>query len=243
MTRLTTPLLALLATTVFVSPALAEPEALTDQGSDQAERRTAGAYEHDGLYLRLGVGFGAFGNAVASSEKNADDEYSTGRIDGVSTVGEIMIGGAVTPQWIVGGGLWTSSVLASDFSQQDGDRVPSELREPDTFTLVGPFADWYLGSKPVWGASGSFHMQFGAAFAVLNGWRPEEARDDDARRVAIGGGLMFGAGYEWWVDPQWALGAMGRITAAALVEEDSHDDYWYHGVASFPELLFTATYN
>jgi hypothetical protein len=154
-----------------------------------------------------------------------------------------MLGGTLHPQWIVGGGLWTSTVLASDYSHQAGDRVPLELREPDNFTLLGPFFDWYFDAKRGAAQPGGFHLQGGAGLAVLNGWRQEAARDDDKRRVAIGAGLMAGIGYEWWIEEQWAVGALGRLTLAGLVEQDQNDDYWYHGVATVPALLITGTYN
>ncbi len=75
--------------------------------------------------------------------------------------------------------------------------------------MIGPFFDYYFGSSL--GRAGGFHLQGSPALAVLNGFRPEQGRYDDDRRVAIGAGLMAGFGYEWWVEKQWGLGVLARL--------------------------------
>ena len=239
-TRLALSVCAIGMVSTFALAARAET-AKSDQGIEGAA--TPGVYEHDGLYLRLGAGFGPFSNTLASDAKNADDQRAEGQISGIASVGELMLGGVVAPRWIVGGGVWTSSLLASDYSQRHGDAVPQELQKPDNFGVIGPFADWYFTHRPGVGQPGAFHLQWGAGLALLDGYRPEGTNDFGQRRAAVGAGLMVGAGHEWWVDPQWGLGLLARVTAAGLVENDSNDEYWYHGVATFPAIMVTVTYN
>lgn len=224
------------------APAGAEPRPApeTDRPAPPAESR--GAFEHDGVYVRLGLGFGAFSEGLSSAERDADDQSSQGVVSGVSSVGEIMVGGAVAPRLMLGGGVWSSTVLASDFTQTGGEDVPSELHEPEHFTIVGPFADWYFGRDRGQLGSGGFHAQGGLGLAVLNGFHPMHSGDSQVR-LAAGVGVMLGFGYEWWVHEQWGMGVLARLTAAGLVEDDSRDDLWYHGAATFPAVLFTATYN
>jgi hypothetical protein len=208
--------------------------------STQRERQARGDFTHDGFYLRFALGFGAFSDALSSRDENASGETSQGVVSGVSSVGEITVGGSLTPHFILGGGVWTSTVLASGFTATDGD-VPSDLHEPDNFTIVGPFVNWYFASRS-FEPSGGFHLQGGLGLAVLNGFRPEQVRHDE-RRVAVGPGFVAGFGYEWWIHEQWGMGVLARLTAAGLIEKDERDDYWYHGVATFPAFLFSATYN
>ncbi len=222
--------------------ASAEPPDAPAADRIEARAKAPGAFEHDGFYLRFGLGFGAFAQGLSSKDENAADDNSQGTISGVSTVGELMIGGTVTRSLILGGGVWTSTVLVSDFDQTNGDTVPGDLREPDNFTVVGPFVDWYFGHQALRRGDGGLHAQGGLGLAVLNGFRPEQFQGDD-RRVAVGPGVMLGFGYEWWVDEQWGMGVLGRLTAAGLIEEDERDDIWYHGVATFPAVLFAGTYN
>jgi hypothetical protein len=224
------------------SAPLAAPTAgPASESQTQTAATGRGAYEHDGFYLRFGLGFGGFTDGMISDEENANGEQASGQVTGVASVGEIMIGGSVRRNLILGGGVWTSTLLASSYAHTDGDQIPSELRQPDNFTMIGPFFDYYFGNSL--GVKGAFHLQGSPALAVLNGFRPEQGRHDDDRRVAVGAGLMAGFGYEWWVEKQWGLGVLARLSVAGLAEESQSDGFYYHGVATFPALLFTGTYN
>jgi hypothetical protein len=179
---------------------------------------------------------------MAVREDNSNGESDTGTITGIGSTGELMLGGTLSRDLILGGGLWTSTAFITSYMNTNGDGIPTELRQPDNFTIVGPFVDWYFLPQPNGTVPGGFHAEAGVGLAVLNGFRPERVRHDD-RRVAVGPGLMAGFGYEWWVSDQWAIGVLGRLTAAGLVEEDERDQVWYHGVATFPGILLTGTYN
>ncbi len=242
MTR-STIMMSLCAMTVVLTGALeAEAETLpSDQGTVESSAR--GAHEHDGFYLRFGLGFGPFSNTIVSDKTNARDERAEGQLTGIASVGEIMVGGAIAPQWILGGGAWSSTVLTSRYSDRIGDEVPTELRQSDNFTLLGPFGDWYFTHEPEAGQPGAFHAQAGAGLAVLDGFRTYRTRDDDEHRPAYGGGFMVGIGYEWWIEPQWGVGVLARMTAAGLAGSDANHERWYHGVAALPALMLTATYN
>jgi hypothetical protein len=200
------------------------------------------AHAHDGFYFRVGLGFGGFTDNMTARDKATNGEFDSGTITGMASASELMFGGTLSPNWILGGGIWTSTTFVSDYVNTNNNGIPTDLRKPDNFTLVGPFVDWYFSERLDLGPPGGFHAQAGLGFAVLNGFKPEQVRHDD-RRVAIGAGLMLGFGYEWWVGEQWGLGALLRLTAAGLLEEDDRDDVWVHGAATFPAFLFTATYN
>jgi len=241
-------ILAALASTAVSVNATAQPtSAPRGQGSEVAASGARaplrGVHEHDGFYLRFGLGFGGVTDGIQAKDRDVDDERAEGHISGIGSVGELMLGGAVARGFVLGGGLWTSTIFVSSYTRSNGAGIPTDLRNPDNLTLVGPFADWYFEPHPIGGAAGGFHAQGGVAFAVLNGVRWEQTRYDDDRRVAVGAGVMAGFGYEWWVEKQWGVGLLARLTVAGLVEEDDREAIWYHGVATFPAFLFTATYN
>ncbi len=201
-----------------------------------------GAFEHDGFYLRFGAGFGGVADSLWSGDENSAGEHANGTVTGVGSVGELMIGGAIAPRLILGGGFWGSTLLVSDFSQGDeGNRVPGDLQEPDSFGVTGVFVDWYFGSQGRALGAGGMHAQGGLGVAFLSGHRPEQIWDDD--RIAAGPGVVLAFGYDWWVHEQWKLGVLARLTAGGLIEEDDRDDLWYHAVATLPSLVFSATYN
>jgi hypothetical protein len=216
-----TPLvLALLA---LATPAFAEePPAI------QAE--TDGRV-HDGFYLRLGTGFGGYNESIRLEDA---DEDTT--VTGMSNVSEVAIGGAVAPGVILGGGAWTSSVMASD-RHIDGMTPPDEvIGGSGNFTLVGPFIDWYFNPRR------GLHLQGALGFATVRGWDLPEAQDNpDA--VSFGGGIMVGFGYEWWVSDGWSLGVLGRLAGVVAAQEDEAEMTWTHAIGTSPSVLFTATLN
>jgi hypothetical protein len=251
--KITTSILAVALVTTVAIGAHADPVA---PPADKEKPSTAAAvksastptkedktiHAHDGFYLRLGLGLGGFTDNMSAHDEAANGETDTGTITGIASASEVMIGGTLSPHWIIGGGIWTSTTFVSDYVNTNNDGIPTDLRKPDNFTLVGPFLDWYFSERLDLEPPGGFHAQAGLGFAVLNGFKLEQVRHDD-RRVAIGAGIMLGAGYEWWVSEQWGLGVLARLTAAGMIEEDDRDDMWSHGTATFPAFLFTGTYN
>jgi hypothetical protein len=219
-----------LASSLLGSVAVAEP------GSAPAIARTRGpstdAHLHDGFYLRIAMGFGGYSESI--DEDGSDASTS---VRGIASASELALGGAIRPGLILGGGFWTSSVLSSERTLIDGSTPPDEvIAGSGNFTLVGPFVDWYFDARR------GLHLQGALGFATVRGWDLQEAQDNpDA--VSVGGGIMVGLGYEWWVSEQWSLGVLARLTAIAAVQEDDQDDLWTHGIASTPSVLFSATLN
>jgi hypothetical protein len=188
-----------------------------------------GAHLHDGFYLRLGTGFGSYGETV----RRAGQDQST-TVTGVATVGEWLVGGAVRPGLIVGGGVFTSNVLASDRTVS-GATPPDEIAGGQgTFSLVGPFFDYYF--NPTKGA----HIEAAIGFATVTGTAVTSSSKDT---VALGGGAVIGAGYEWWLSDNWSVGVLGRMAVGWVTGRDNADVRWYRSVGASPSVLFTATFN
>ncbi|HEY0707694.1 MAG TPA: hypothetical protein VGG33_12905 [Polyangia bacterium] len=221
-------LLGMAGTMGVSAPVFAQPAA---DPTIAAPALPPGAHLHDGFYLRLGTGFGSYGEAIRQS---GADKQTT--VSGIANVTELAIGGAVRPGLIFGGGVWTSTVLASARTIRGTAPPPEVIDSRGDFQLVGPFFDYYMNP------SGGFHMQ--GAFGVANvRGMSVETTNFDKDSISVGGGLMFGVGYDWWVSKEWSIGVLGRMTVGITGQDDKADVRWYHAVGGTPSVLFTGTYN
>ncbi len=196
-------------------------------------------HRHDGFYLRFASGFGAYDERLSS-----DDDAPGGKIEGRNrgsvSVGELAIGGTIADGWVLGGGIYTADLLASTY-RSAGDTTllpPSEL-DPGlrSLGLFGPFVDYYPNP------SGGFHFQAALGLATLTPRVFGSSATEQSEYLALGGGLMLGAGYEVWVDDEWSLGILSRTTAVGLGGTDDADVGWAHFVITSPSLLVTLTYH
>lgn len=192
-----------------------------------------GWHEHDGFYMRFGLGFTAFGDTLTSSFH--EDMHEQGTVRGFGTASEFALGGTVGAGFVLGGGVYGTSVVTSSYVAGTGRVPPMGLRQPDSFTIIGLFADWYFRPR------GGLHVQAALGAAVLSGVAPDRMQWDD-REAASGGGAMLGIGHEWWVDAEWGVGILGRVTGGVAVQE-VEGERWYHLAGASPSVLFTATYH
>jgi len=195
-------------------------------------------HEHDGLYLRLGTGFGAYNERLISDSRGSRTDEVQGRSTGFAVMTEFAVGGTVARGFVLGGGVYNADVLASRLSVEEDAGIPDELDAASrNFTLIGPFGDWYFDPRA------GFHAQAALGFAQLHGIDVSGGNVDEHRYHAGGVGLMVGAGYEWWVGEQWSLGILGRLMAAAVVGQDDDGADWFHGISTFPAVLLSITYH
>jgi hypothetical protein len=193
---------------------------------------------HDGFYMRFGLGFGGFHDYLVAD--SGDGFSHAGTVTGMGTASEFALGGTPARGLVIGGGIYGMSVLASDFIAEDeafDAGLPTEINpSPRNLSLIGPFIDYYPDPR------NGMHLQAALGFAGLTGIRRDHVRfrDDD---IAIGGGLMFGAGYEWWVADEWSVGVLGRVMGAALFQGDDDGADWIHWVVTVPSVLFSVTYH
>jgi hypothetical protein len=191
---------------------------------------------HDGFYLRAASGFTGYSEALIS-DANADaGRDPEANISGIGTASELALGGTVSRGLVVGGGLYGANVLTYTVTVERGESAPPELLRPSQLALLGPFVDWY--TDPTRG----FHLQGSLGLALGIGLEPERTQLH-FRDPAVGGGLMLGFGYEWWIGAEWSLGVLGRLSIALLGEEDdSGRDFSRVAVAS-PAFLLGVTYH
>lgn len=150
--------------------------------------------QHDGFYLRLGVGGGyALGSLAAAADSGSK---------GPNIASELAIGWTLRPGFVLGGGTFPMVAPGPDYDGVDagGQHVSG----------TGPFVDYYLDP------AGGLHLQAGLLFAAGyldgSGERPG--------KVGLGFGGMAGVGYDLFVADEWSLGGLVRFTAYNLYRVD-----------------------
>lgn len=220
------------------SAAFAQPEVTLSTPPPPVAR--TGAYTHDGFYLRLATGLSVMSEDLRSADSSVYGGEVKGESTGFATVSELAVGGTLGRGFVLGGGVYTAELISATFrtAKDSAGSPPAELDpEKRNFTLVGPFFDWYLREHK------GFHIQAALGFCTFSAVRfaslPFEENDP---YHAEGGGIMLGAGYEWWIARQWSMGVMARLTAAYLTGKDDAGVRWYHALGTSPSPMFTVTY-
>jgi hypothetical protein len=228
--KLTTTLAVGIVSSVMATAAVAQTETNATPTVSTVPAKK-GVHLHDGFYLRLAMGFGGYNEMV----RQAGQDQMT-HVTGIANAHEWLIGGAVRPGLIFGGGVFASNLLASDRSVS-GATPPAGVADGQvTFSLVGPFFDYYF--DPAKG----LHVEAAVGIANLRGLNVvTNTFDRDA--ITVGGGAVIGLGYEWWVSDQWSMGVLGRMAMAWTTGKDNNGVRWYHTVGASPSVLFTATFN
>jgi hypothetical protein len=195
---------------------------------------------HDGFYMRFGSGLAAFDERLQSDDSDVYGGEIKSRTRGIATVSELAIGGTISKGVVLGGGIYTADLLASTLrlEKDSAGEPPAEL---DTglrnLVLIAPFIDIYPNPRR------GFHVQGALGLAALTASVFGSSATDQSKYAAVGGGLMLGAGYEWWIADEWSLGVLGRATISVLTGEDESDVRWIHVPVTSPSFMFTLTYH
>ena len=205
---------------------------------ERAPRPRPGGHLHDGFYLRLGSGFGAYQERIFK-QMGHDDPHTT--VTGVGTASELMIGGNVSRKLVLGGGTWGTSVLASDVTLAKGSggapppAATTDLAGTPSLTMVGPFLTYYFDP------TGGLSIYAALGLASSREIDPAGAKFD-RDRVALGAGAALGLSYDWWVGEEWSIGVSARAASAATTRTVDGERAW-HMIVTSPSVLFTVTYH
>jgi hypothetical protein len=197
-----------------------------------------GARVHDGFYFRVAAGFAAYDERLSS-----DDSALGGSVEarnrGIVSVSDLAIGGTVAPGWVVGGGIYSLDLVASTLRvSSDAAAVPDEL-DPGlrSLSVIAPFVDWYPNVR------GGFHAQAALGLATLTPRVFAHPATEKSEYIAIGGALLLGTGYEWWVADEWSIGVLAQLGLRVLRGKDDGDVAWTHLVTNSPTLCVSLTYH
>jgi hypothetical protein len=186
-----------------------------------------GAYVHDGVFLRAGVGPGLF---QAWSGSTAD----TRTFDGGTVSIDAAVGGAPVRGFIIGAEFQTDRV----FSLSSTDRIVNG-NEPDlsdtrfSTNSLAIFLDGY--PDPTDG------LHFIGSIGV--GWLDVAHSHSGSTPSPTGLLLSLGAGYEWFVGPNLSLGVLLRGNLGLLGVNETQSPSSTSVTTFVPSLLATITYN
>jgi hypothetical protein len=199
-----------------------------------------GIREHDGFYLRLGIGGGRLGGSFGSNDSSELGGAFDGSFGRGSLSFELNVGGTPAPGLVIGGGLWADAALGQPRSTDirvNGRGAAPLVLDHASIALLGPFVDYYFDQKLGWHLEGALGI---ASMALGRGTRSSTVTGD---KTMGGLGFMIGGGYEWWIADQWSLGGILRFLYVST--ESNHDDaeVWSAKGYAFPEIMFGATYH
>lgn len=181
-------------------------------------------HEHDGLYVRLGLGVPyGFGSAEPDGGGPKAD------ISGVGVATELAIGGTLAPGLVLGAGAYNMILPSPKYEFAGGEET---LGAHHAGTL-GPFVDYYVNPKE------GFHVQA----ALLLSFLVVDEKDDFESESGGGFGAMVGAGYEFWIGDQWSVGPLFRFTYAKVKVEGSDSEAKFDVTLMAPALLASFTYH
>jgi hypothetical protein len=144
------------------------------------------------------------------------------------------MGGRIGKGVVFGGAYFRDQGLSLSVEDEVTDGDEPQL-EDTTFSLdrVGPFLEWYPNPD------GGLHFQALLAWGDFNMHRPDGIEVDDPSGLF----MSLAAGYEWFVDERWRVGALARLTYAPLdVSETAAGTNTSVDLFS-PSLLLNATYH
>lgn len=174
---------------------------------------------HDGFFFQGNIGGGYL------STSGEEDGFDI-KISGPSIAGGVLLGGTVAPGLVIGGGTANSVALGPSF-EMNGQEAESDLDVSLNLSTIGPFVTFYPD------VHGGFSLHAMVSYGVVSITVDGEETDDNPTGLA----LTAGAGYDFWVAPEWSIGLFGRFTYAPL----KHEDATYTTIA--PSLLATFSYH
>jgi len=157
-------------------------------------------HRHEGFYLRVSGGLGYMG----ANLDTPGFEYESG---GMALNYELLVGGGPAPGLTIGGGVLGGLQLSGDW---EADDVAGSFSGDLTTFIIGPFADGYPDPNGGWHLGGLLGLAL-ASFDAPGG-------DDGANAVGFGGAGWVG--YDWWVAPEWSMGAALRLDALRATDDD-----------------------
>jgi hypothetical protein len=177
--------------------------------------------QHAGLYLHLHLG-GGF-TSLSASSGGTDVKLS-----GASGSFAAALGGTVSPNLIVYGSIFGSSMSDPDLTITGYGT--SSTSGTVSLIGVGPGLAYYI--EPV-------NMYVAGTLAAMK-ISSSDSNGNNTGESSWGVGFQGLVGKEWWMTPEWGLGIAGEIIVASMKDSTQSDITWT-GTAF--NVLFSATFN
>ncbi|MCC6213598.1 MAG: hypothetical protein IT376_01930 [Polyangiaceae bacterium] len=209
-------------------------------------RERRGIREHDGFYLRVGLGAATHAFTLKTERTKAFGQKWTARGGGAAM--EFAMGGTVGSGFVIGGGIYGTSTGRPSYEVETGGA--SVQRDGSDFVVsgVGPFVDWYFDAK----AGGHVQLALtvgglslaGLPAGIVDSADPEVEPDEAVQ--GSGWSVVLGGGYEFWIGEQWSLGPLLRFqySEGSLVETSDLEEIDPIDVAGYSvSLLATVSFH
>jgi hypothetical protein len=168
-----------------------------------------GVHEHDGFFLRMGLGF-AYLNSSIDVEEPVSAE---GTIKGGGVGLGLMLGGTIAPGFVLGGALLGHGANEPEF-EANGQKIDTKDRTL-TFSVVGLFGQFYF--DPTAGG----YLQALIGYGQLDEDEDSSSSSSSSEERPTGAVFGIGGGYDFWVGEQWSLGPELRVLYAPLKYEET----------------------
>jgi hypothetical protein len=193
------------------------------------------AERHDGLMLRVTLGFGGAGAKQTNADVDLSSEFVQDRkttFSGAGTSLSVDVGGPVGENIILHGRA-SAFMLERPSLQIDGADYGRTKHSFAGAFLLAPAVSYYFMPVNLYVTGAA-----GLSFMGMRYW--DRAGEEQKRVTEAGIGLNFDIGKEWWAAPQWGLGVAGRLWYSRISDQRSIGrlEYEFAGAA----VLFSATY-
>jgi hypothetical protein len=177
----------------------------------------------------LSIGVGYLWNHVEG--KNNSAKFT---VRGSILPVEVLVGGALFPGFVMGGGLWLNPGVQFRYVA-DGETKDLESDYDLMLAQFGPFLDYYPDPQQGLHFLGAVTIN---EFSLKN----QDSYDSTSDGFTANGlGFTVGVGQEFWIGKQWSAGVMGKFTYAKLSRTDAGLSYDHEIL--LPSLLATFTLN
>lgn len=197
-----------------------DPTPLARSATDASDARV-----HRGLSVRAAFGAGFARDGLAWDGPFAS-AFPSGEASGASISGDLAIAGSLKPGLFLGGTFFFEQVTSPKVTI-DGQTASADV-SVGTLLFIGPCIDWYFDPHK------GMHL-VGAVGGSRITTKDKSGQLADASPV--GGGLMAGFGWDWWIADKWSAGLLGRVVITSMSDGDLR-----HTWTSF-SLMGTLTYD
>ncbi len=172
--------------------------------STDAPAPPSGGPRRQGWYFRGALGLGL-----------RRDGLSGGSISGSATGAgaslDLAVGTTILPGLVLGGGLFVDATSRPTLSLKG---MGDSTFDTSTLSVIAAMGDWYLRHE-----LDGWHVQGALGLALLSYSRSSVTPGSSVgTNSGSGGALILGGGYEWPIDGDWAIGALGRFVFASVSE-------------------------
>ncbi|MEZ4375775.1 MAG: hypothetical protein R3B07_33520 [Polyangiaceae bacterium] len=187
------------------------------------ETRGEGVHNHDGLYVRFGLGGGYMTTDV--------DSTIDFKLKGGAGASHLLLGGTPGGGFVIGGGFFTINATNPDAEIGDTTASTSDLQL--SLAQIALFGDWFPDPH------GGFHVGLGVGPAAVVAKVDKDVPDSEASSTGFAGTLFLG--YDFWVGDDWSIGGLLSFMSASTKNTDSGADETLDTKAF--TLQFTALYH